>query len=225
LFSVFHALKRFKSVTAEWSITCYFMREMSRASINIVVLATLGIWAAAPLWPVTLQQLTSAQMTSASTAIVRGTISGSYTALSGKTIFTHYTVQVSETWKGTPVTTADVALPGGALKGVRQSFPGVPVLQMGQEYLLFLWTGSTGPTQLTGLTQGALAIESDISGQLMVARRATGEIMLNSLGRPISDQAVLMPLASMRATVSAALGSNLGSQLGSKLGGKLGVKQ
>jgi hypothetical protein len=158
-----------------------------------------------PALPVTLQQLTTAQMTSASTAIVRGTVSSSYTALSGKTIFTHYTVQVSETWKGTPVTTADVAIPGGALNGLRQSFPGVPVLQVGQEYLLFLWTGSKGPTQLTGLTQGALAVQPNASGELTVSRQATGEIMLNSLGRPINDQPVLMPLNTMHATVAAAM--------------------
>jgi hypothetical protein len=170
-----------------------------RKAIIIAALAAL------PAWPVTLQQLTTAQMSGVSTAIVRGTISGSYTALSGRTIFTHYTIQVSETWKGTSVSTADVAVPGGALNGLRQSFPGVPVLQVGQEYLLFLWTGSKGPTQLTGLTQGALVVQADTSGNLTVSRQATGEIMLNSLGRPINDQPVLMPLSSMRATVTAAL--------------------
>jgi hypothetical protein len=160
---------------------------------------------ALPALPVTLQQLTTAQMTGASTAIVRGTISGSFTALSGQTIFTHYTVQVSETWKGSQVTTADVAIPGGALNGLRQSFPGVPVLQVGQEYLLFLWTGLKGPTQLTGLTQGALAVQPGSGGELTVSRQASGEIMLNALGRPINDQPVMMPLTTMRATVSAAL--------------------
>jgi len=169
---------------------------------NAIIIAALAVL---PAWPVTLQQLSTAQMTGVSTAIVRGTISGSYTALSGSTIFTHYTVQVSETWKGASVTTADVAIPGGALNGLRQSFPGMPTLQIGREYLLFLWTGSKGPTQLTGLTQGALAVQADNSGQLTVSRQATGEIMLNSLGRPINDQPVLMPLSTMRANVSAAL--------------------
>jgi len=189
----------------EWSLICYLLERMFRALTKIVVLAAS---AAASVWPLTLQQLTPAQMTSASTAIVRGTISGSYTALNGTTIFTHYTVQISETWKGAAVAAADVALPGGALNGLRQSFPGVPVLQTGQEYVLFLWTGSKGPTQLTGFTQGALSVRSGASGQLMVSRQATGEIMLNSLGRPINDQPVLMPLATMRATVNAALGGS-----------------
>jgi hypothetical protein len=169
---------------------------------KFAILCVLAVW---PAWPVTLQQLSTAQMTAASTAIVRGTISGSYTALSGKTIFTHYTVQVAETWKGAPVTTADVAVPGGALNGLRQSFAGVPALQAGQEYLLFLWTGSKGPTQLTGLTQGALAVQPGGSGGLTVSRQATGEIMLNTLGRPIVDQPVMMSLTTMRANVKAAL--------------------
>jgi hypothetical protein len=170
-----------------------------------LVIAAVAALATLPAWPVTLQQLSTAQMTGASTAIVRGTVSNSYAALSGKTIFTHYTVQVSETWKGTSIATTDVAIPGGALNGLRQSFAGMPVLQVGQEYLLFLWTGSKGPTQLTGLTQGALAVQPDAGGQLTVSRQATGEIMLNALGRPINDQPVLMPLATMRASVSVAL--------------------
>lgn len=170
--------------------------------------AIIPLLAVCPLWATTLQQLSTAQMTSASTAIVRGTVSGSYTAMSGKTIFTHYTVQVSETWKGTSVSTVDVAVPGGALNGLRQSFVAVPVLQIGQDYVLFLWRGSAGPTQLTGLTQGALAVQPGGNGQLTVSRRATGEIMLNSLGRPISDEPVMMPLTSMRATVKAALGGS-----------------
>jgi hypothetical protein len=175
---------------------------MSRKVLKSLVAVAV---ATAPLWAVTLQQLSTAQLTGDSTAIVRGTISGSYTALSGRTIFTHYTVQVSETWKGTSNSTADVAIPGGALNGLRQSFAGVPVLQVGQEYLLFLWTGSKGPTQLTGLTQGALAVQPGAGSQLMVSRQATGEIMLNSLGRPINDQPVLLPLNTMRANVTAAL--------------------
>jgi len=178
-------------------VNCYFGLQMRKAFLQLAALFVFAI----PAWPVTLQQLTPVQMTSASTAIVRGTVSGSYTALSGQTIFTHYTVQVTET-------TADVALPGGALNGLRQSFPGVPVLQIGQEYLLFLWKGSKGPIQLTGLTQGALAVASNGNGQMMVSRQATGEIMLNSLGRPISDQPVRMPLETMRATVSATVGSS-----------------
>ena len=178
---------------------------MSEAILKFAALAAFTAAWTAPAYCATLQQLTPAQMTSASTAIVRGTISGSYTALSGKTIFTHYTVQVSETWKGTPVSKTDVALPGGALNGLRQSFAGVPTLQTGQEYLLFLWTGSKGPTQLTGLTQGALAVQSENSGELLVSRQATGEIMLNALGSPISDQPVRMPLTTMRATVHAEL--------------------
>jgi hypothetical protein len=185
-------------------MNCYFRFQMRKAFLPLAAFAVLAM----PAWPVTLRQMTPVEMTSASTGIVRGTISGTYTALSGQTIFTHYTVQVTETWKGAPVTTADVALPGGALKGLRQSFPGVPVLRIGQEYLLFLWKGSKGPTQLTGLTQGALAVASEGNGQMMVSRQATGEIMLNSLGRPISDQPVRMPLETMRATVSATVGSS-----------------
>ncbi len=152
-----------------------------------------------------LLQLTMEQMTAASTEIVQGTVSGSHTALSGSTIFTHYTIQVSQRWKGANNPTTDVAIPGGLLNGVRQSFPGVPVLASGQQYLLFLWQGGKGPNQLVGLNQGLLEVGTDASGLMMVSRRATGEAMLASTGKPVVDQPVRIKLSEVRARLAAAL--------------------
>src|SRR5580698_1807744 len=101
----------------------------------------------------TLQQLSLDQITQSATAIVRARVTGSSASFTGSTIYTHYKLQVSEVWKGSGAT--EVVLPGGVAGGYRQSFPGVPVLNTGAEYVLFLWrSGSTGITHLVGLTQG-----------------------------------------------------------------------
>ena len=84
------------------------------------------------------QQLSTDQMAKSATAIVRARVTGSSADFSGSTIYTHYKLQVSEVWKGSGM--AEVMLPGGVANGYRQAFPGVPVLQTGSEYVLFLWT-------------------------------------------------------------------------------------
>ncbi len=104
---------------------------MSRALLLVVVTLSGSLASAA-----TLQQLSMQQMTQSATAIVRATVTGSSASFTGSTIYTHYKLQVSETWKGTAVT--EVMLPGGVAGGLRQSFPGVPQLQTGTEYMLFL---------------------------------------------------------------------------------------
>src|SRR5581483_6566895 len=85
----------------------------------------------------TIQQLSMDQLAQAATAVVRARVVSSAASFTGTTIYTHYKLQIEETWKGFP--TSDVMLPGGASNGVRQSFPGVPQLAVGGEYVLFLW--------------------------------------------------------------------------------------
>src|SRR5438270_3614462 len=116
------------------------------ATLMLLVLATGSAPAA------TLQQLSMDQMTQSASAIVRARVTGSSASFTGSTIYTHYKLEILETWKGFPA--AAVMLPGGVANGYRQSFPGVPELQTGSEYVLFLWTSSTGITHLVGLGQG-----------------------------------------------------------------------
>ena len=114
------------------------------------------LWACCSAVAATLQQLSMDQMTQSATAIVRARVTGSSASFTGSTIYTHYTLQISETWKGTPGT--DVMLPGGVSGRYRQSFPGIPALQTGSEYVLFLWKSSTtGITHIIGLNQGIQA--------------------------------------------------------------------
>jgi hypothetical protein len=148
----------------------------------------------------TLQRLTLDQMAQDATAIVRARITGSSASFSGATIYTHYKLQVSEVWKGSGA--AEVMIPGGVAGGFRQSFPGVPALKTGAEYVLFLWTsGSTGITHLVGLKQGLFDVASQADGSILVSRPRIGETMLDSTGREVKDQAVRMNLGTMKTRV------------------------
>ncbi len=176
------------------------LRTLPRLSALACALASTVALSAA-----TLLQLSNAQLVTSSTAIVLGTVTASQTSLSKRTIFTHYTVQVSEQWKGSPGATVDVALPGGALNGVRQSYPGVPTLQVGSEYVLFLWTGKSGMTQITGFDQGMYLVGPGGQGQLSVSRPAAGEMMVGRSGQPVTDHAVSVGLNDFKAMVSSLL--------------------
>lgn len=156
--------------------------------------------------PATLQQLSLDQMIDLSTEIVSGTVGATYVAQSGKTIYTHYKIQVAERFKGASNAVSDVAIPGGSLQGLRQTYPGVPTIKRGVEYLFFLWSGSSGPTQLIGLSQGLLQIGTDSTGATIAQRAAVTEAMLNSLGRPVADQPVTLQLSDLRAKVSGQAG-------------------
>lgn len=152
----------------------------------------------------TLQQLSMDQMSQLATAVVRARVTGtsaSVVASSGtSTIYTHYKLAVSEVWKGSA--TAEVMLPGGDFNGRKQSFPGVPELRVGSEYILFLWKSpSTGIIHTIGLTQGIFEINRQADGSTVASRRQSGELMLNGSGNRVSDQAISMKLGDIRTRV------------------------
>ncbi|MDE3199197.1 MAG: hypothetical protein KGN84_22800 [Acidobacteriota bacterium] len=152
----------------------------------------------------TLQQLSLGEMTQDATAIVRARVTGSSARFTGSTIYTHYALQVTESWKG--FAPAEVLVPGGVANGIRQSFPGVPELKVGTEYVLFLWTSrSTGITHIVGLQQGLFNIATQSDGSMLASRPLIGEVILDSHGRRVPDHAVSMALTALRSQVSHAL--------------------
>jgi len=181
---------------------CTPLRVARRLSIVIALLA------AARLQSATLQQLSMNELVAKSTSIVRGTVQGSYAAFSGPIIFTHYRIQVVEKWKGAPGGVVDVAVPGGAASGLRQTYEGAPLFQPGEEYVLFLWTGKSGMTQIMGFSQGAFAVAKDGSADPNVARPASHELMLDPrTHNQVNDQPVTMRLSAMRSLVAGTLGA------------------
>src|SRR3974390_1382558 len=97
-----------------------------------------------------LERLSMDDMVQKSTDIVRVRVVNSSASFRGRTIYTHYTVQIEERWKGNATSQMDAAVPGGTVLNVRQTFPGAPGLNHGSEYVLFLWTSRSGLTQIIG---------------------------------------------------------------------------
>jgi hypothetical protein len=156
------------------------------------------IWLlAVSLSAATLEKLSLEEMTLKSTAIVRGRATGSRTAVRGPVIYTLYQVQVAEQWKGPAASQVEVAVPGGDKSGLRQTFSGAPKLQEGVDYVLFLWTGRNGLTQVIGLSQGKFELSKDKQGDTTVSRTASSETMLDSEGQAVADAPVRLSLKSL----------------------------
>lgn len=156
---------------------------------------------------VTLERLTLEEMAAKSTAIVRGRVVGSWAAARGPLIYTHYSVQVLERWKGPAGSQIEVVVPGGAAGGLRQSFSGVPRLSEGGEYVLFLWTAPNGLTHIIGLSQGVFNVERDSTGITMAVRAAASEVLLEpGTGRVVRDEPLRLRVEELSRRVRAAVG-------------------
>lgn len=156
----------------------------------------------------TLERLSMDDIISKSSDIVRGKVIGAAASFRGTpgprgVIYTHYTIAVSERWKGASSRQMDVAVPGGAAQGYRQTFAGAPVLNTGDEFVFFLWTSRSGLTQIIGLVQGLFAVKVDASGVLTVNRAPSSELMLDgATGQPVTDAGFNLGLTALRAQVA-----------------------
>lgn len=153
---------------------------------------------------VTLQQLSPDDLINQSTAIVRCRVAGSYVALTAGELYTHYRVQVSTRLKGTALDVTEVVFPGGTLGNMRQTIPGMPRLQEGREYVLYLWTSKTsGLTFVTGFQQGIFNVATDPDGTAVLQRAAMSEMILDAHGKPVSDVSTRVRLQDMMNRVAA----------------------
>lgn len=155
-----------------------------------------------PLQSATLERLSLDDMIAKSTAIVRGKVGNGTAVAAGPVIYTQYTIQVSERFKGQTGSSVDVSVPGGTLNGLRQSFAGAPTLNPGDEFVFFLFTGRDGRTSIVGLTQGLFSLDG--SADPVSTRAASHELMLDGqTGRPVKDQTVVMRLSELRGRIAA----------------------
>jgi hypothetical protein len=179
-----------------------FQRPVKRAALfALLVFSTL-----APLPSATLERLSLPDMITGSTAIVRAKVTRSYGALSGRVIYTHYQIKISETLKGAGAATAEFVVQGGVANNLRQSFSGVPQFSVGDEYVFFLWTGKSGLTQLMGLTQGLFSVAQDGSPDPATTRMASHEVMLQrGTGQQVKDQTLVLTMSQLRSQIAAAL--------------------
>ena len=158
-----------------------------------------------PIPAATLERLSMDDMVQKSTDIVRVRVQNSSASLRGTpgrgNIYTHYTVQVLERWKGNSAAQMDVAVPGGTVANRRQTFPGSPALQSNTEYVLFLWTSPSGLTQIIGLSQGLVNVRMDASGTTVLTRAGIGEPMVDTSGNAVTDPGFSTTLTGFRTTM------------------------
>ena len=135
----------------------------------------------------------------------RAKVTGSNARMHGPLVYTHFSLQVTERFKGSADAGLDVVVPGGSVDGVRQTFSGAPVLASGSEYLLFLWAGPSGLTHVIGLSQGVLTLSRESGGEIVASRPASAEAMVDGkTGRAVADRPVRFRLAELRSRVAAA---------------------
>jgi len=184
----------------------------ARAAYVLGFAASVG-FTSGSLSATTLQRLDLPEMIEKSTSIVRARVVSSSGITRHGDVFTIYKLEVLEQWKQTghnaPPHNAstEVAVPGGVAGGIRQIVSGAPTLRAGDEYVLFLWQGKSGLTQLMGLTQGLFRVVS-VAGperayeDAEAVQAAATEQMLDAAGRPVRPDAMSFKLSALRARVA-----------------------
>ena len=169
---------------------------------TVLVFALLSV----TLPAATLEQLSLEELARQSTAIVQGRVTGERTIQAGPLVYTMKTIAVARRWKGEPAKTVEVALPGGRLGVQVQRFGGAPALTDGEDYVLFLWTGPSGRTQVTGFSQGVCELRAS-DGELRVIRLPSSDVVLAPNGGPVADDGALnMPFEAFSRRIEQALG-------------------
>jgi hypothetical protein len=188
------------------------MCAATRRRVRSLLIAAWLSGSLAFLQAATLERLSLDETIQESTAIVRGRVLGSHAAFRGSVIYTHYRVQVLERWKGGIQSTLEVLVPGGVSAGLRQTYTGVPELVNGKEYVLFLWTGRSGLTQIIGYTQGVFELPKAAGkGETMAHRAASTETMLDrATGRPVKDEPLRISLSALSSRIAAVLAKGAG---------------
>jgi hypothetical protein len=158
------------------------------------------VWALAALIPAqatTLRRASLDDLIQTSTSIVRARVAGSFTTQQGPLIYTHYTIQVLDRWKGPVAAQVDVQVPQAS---------GAPQFTAGSEYVFFLWTGPSGANHLLGLSQGALDVTKDAAGNAIVVRQQTEAMVLDpATGGTGSQDSMQMKLSEFASRVTTAL--------------------
>ena len=178
------------------------------------LVALLAFLFVTPAECATLERLSLDEMVTKSTTIVHGQVTSSWTAYTGAVIYTHYKIQVSESFKGNTKATTEIMVPGGTVNGVQQNFSGSPLLKQGDEFVFFLWTSNTGITWITGLTQGLFALPAaETTTDRVATRQASRELMLDAAtSQAVKDGALSMKLSDLRTRIAATLSAQGGGK-------------
>lgn len=176
----------------------FFPKRMRFAHLVLILLAC------APMGAATLERLTIEDMAQNATAVVRGQVGESHADRFGALVYTLHAVEVQEQWTGEAIADLEVAVPGGTYQGLTYRFGGTPELVPGTNYVLFLWTGPSGRTQIIGLSQGVFEIVESPDGP-QVVRNPVGGTSFVAKSDGADEERIRMSLAKLATRVQAAL--------------------
>lgn len=160
--------------------------------------------ACVPMGAATLEHLTIEDMAQQATAIVRGQVGEAHADRFGALVYTLHAVEVQKQWTGESIANLEVAIPGGTYQGLTYRFGGTPELAPGTEYVLFLWTGPSGRTQIVGLSQGVFKVIESPDGP-QVVRNPVGGTSFVANSESAGGERIQMSLTELAARVQAAL--------------------
>ena len=165
----------------------------------------LSILTLASLSATTLERLSMDQIISKSTYIIRAKILGGAGTVSNRSIYTKYSLQVTESLKGPEAASLEVLVPGGTASGMSQSIAGAPKLIIGNEMVLFLWKAPKGHLMVIGMQQGAFDLQKDATGKQFITRNAiTDSALLDGATLiPQTDAGYRMSLLELRQRIGA----------------------
>ncbi len=158
--------------------------------------------AAPPLPATTLQILSLDSMIAKSSTIVRARPAPVSSFQRGGMIYTSYRLNVSATLKGNPVSTLQVAVPGGDYQGMHQAVAGSPGLQTGAEYVVFVWTAPSGANYIMGLSQGLFEVHTNASGAVVLTRGPASAKVIDAAGSGVNDNGMTLLLTDLQAKIA-----------------------
>ncbi|MDR3718018.1 MAG: hypothetical protein P4K98_04400 [Bryobacteraceae bacterium] len=170
---------------------------------NVTLLGVLALAAVLPLPATTLQLLSVDSMVAKSSAIVRAHATPVSSFQRGGMIYTSYRLDVSATLKGNPVSTLQVAVPGGNYQGMHQAVAGSPGLQAGSEYVVFVWTAPSGANYIIGLSQGLFEVHTSASGAVVLTRGPASAKVIDDAGSGVNDHGMTLLLTDLQAKIAA----------------------
>ncbi len=165
-------------------------------------LGVMALVAALPLPATTLQLLSVDSMIAKSSTIVRARPTPVSSFQRGGLIYTSYRLNVSATLKGNPVTTLQVAVPGGDYQGMHQAVAGSPGLLTDTEYVVFVWTAPSGANYIIGLSQGLFEVHTNASGAVVLTRGPASAKVIDAAGSGVNDHGATLALTELQAKIA-----------------------
>ena len=128
-------------------------------------------------------------------------------------IVTHNVFEVSQYYKGNLGQRITITELGGQVGEWVALYSGIPHFRVGEEAVLFVWTGPQGQHQVIGLTQGKFRVGRDgATGEAVLQQTLSAEPMLEPERHSHSGTAepMAMPLAAFQSRVESYLKSRAG---------------